>query len=331
MSPNRPAAGNPLQALREAKPTDGETVEQQGSLASSPKNSPAVPPPVAQGSPPAPAVSEGTDAPGALTEAAGQEELAEARSRSAISLHPTVQVPGYELLGVLGRGGMGVVYMARHKALGRLVALKMILNSDHADPRALARFRAEAESLARLQHPNIVQIFEVGDHEGRPYLALEYLDGGSLAAKLGLAPLSPREAARLIEMLAHAVHAAHQRQVVHRDLKPANVLLTADGTPKVTDFGLAKRLDAGPGLTQANAVMGTPSYMAPEQALGKASEVGPASDVYALGAILYECLAGRPPFRAQRLWKLCNRSCPTTPSRRDGCNRGSRATWRGSA
>jgi serine/threonine-protein kinase len=202
------------------------------------------------------------------------------------------------MLGVLGRGGMGVVYKARHRALGRLVALKMILSGNHADPLELARFRVEAEALARLQHPNIVQIFEVGDHEGRPFFALEFVEGGNLAAKLGGVPLPPREAARMIETLARAVHAAHERKVIHRDLKPANVLLTPDGTPKVTDFGLAKRLDAGSDLTQANAVMGTPSYMAPELALGKAAEVGPAADVYALGALLYEALTGRPPFRA---------------------------------
>jgi len=205
-------------------------------------------------------------------------------------------VPGYEILGVLGRGGMGVVYKARHSALHRLVALKMILNSDHADPLELARFRAEADALAQLQHPNIIQIFEVGECAGRPFLALEYLEGGSLAAKLAESPLPPPEAARLVETLAHAIHAAHLRHIIHRDLKPANVLLTADGAPKITDFGLAKRLDAGPGLTRTNAVMGTPSYMAPEQASGKTAEIGPAADVYALGALLYEALTGRPPF-----------------------------------
>ncbi len=318
MNPNRPDMSDPQPAPQEAKPADRETVDLQASPAANSEKSPAAPPA---------AIPKGTDRPDAFTLAAGQDLLAEARSRSAISLHPSVQVPGYEVLGVLGRGGMGVVYMARHKALGRLVALKMILNSDHADPLELARFRTEAESLARLQHPNIVQIFEVGEHEGRPYLALEYLEGGSLAARLSKAPLSPREAARMLETLAHAVDAAHQRQVIHRDLKPANVLLTADGTPKVTDFGLAKRLDAGAGLTQTNALMGTPSYMAPEQALSKAAEVGPASDVYALGAILYECLTGRPPFRARRSWKPCNRSRPKTPSRRAGCNRGPHAIW----
>jgi Protein kinase domain len=245
-----------------------------------------------------PAASEKeTAASSDFTQVAGQEVREAARLQSTLSAPPKIKIPGYEILGILGQGGMGVVYKARHLALDRLVALKMILNSDHSDTLELARFHAEAEALARLQHPNIVQIFEVGEHEGRPYLALEYLDGGSLAAKLGGAPLPPRQAARIMEALAHAVHAAHLRRVVHRDLKPANVLLTTDGIPKVTDFGLAKRLDVGAGLTQTNAIMGTPSYMAPEQAAGKTAEIGPAADVYALGAILYESLTGRPPFR----------------------------------
>jgi eukaryotic-like serine/threonine-protein kinase len=152
--------------------------------------------------------------------------------------------------------------------------------------------------VARLQHPNIVQIFEVGEHDGHPYFSLEFVDGGSLAQKLDGTPLPPQQAARLVETLARAMHAAHQAGVVHRDLKPANVLLTADGTPKITDFGLAKKLDSDAGQTQSGAIMGTPSYMAPEQAGGKSKEIGPAADTYALGAILYELLTGRPPFKA---------------------------------
>jgi WD40 repeat protein len=210
----------------------------------------------------------------------------------------------YELLDELGRGGMGVVYRARQGKLNRLVALKMILAGEYAGERDVARFRTEAEAVARLQHPNIVQIFEVGEHDGHPYFSLEFVDGGSLAQKLDGTPLPPQQAARLVETLARAMHAAHQAGVVHRDLKPANVLLTADGTPKITDFGLAKKVGGEPGastpggLTGSNAIMGTPSYMAPEQAGGDSKKVGPVADVYALGAILYELLTGRPPFKA---------------------------------
>jgi WD40 repeat protein len=208
-------------------------------------------------------------------------------------------VAGYEIEGVLGRGGMGVVYRARQSSLKRLVALKMILAGAHAGDRDLTRFRSEAEAVAQLRHPNIVQIYEVGEQDGLPYFSLEHLPGGSLAQQLNGIPWPARRAAELVEVLAGAVHAAHQQGIVHRDLKPANVLLAEDGTPKVTDFGLAKRLDAASGQTQSGAIVGTPSYMAPEQASGRGKEVGPAADVYALGAILYELLTGRPPFRAE--------------------------------
>jgi WD40 repeat protein/tRNA A-37 threonylcarbamoyl transferase component Bud32 len=208
-----------------------------------------------------------------------------------------VSMPGYEVLGVLGQGGMGVVYKARQQALNRVVALKMILHAEHAGADLRERFRIEAEALARLQHPNIVQIHEVGEHNGLPYFALEFCAGGSLDDHLDGTPWPPAKAAALVETLARAVHAAHRANVIHRDLKPANVLLNAEGQPKITDFGLAKKLDEQ-GKTQTGAVMGTPSYMAPEQAGGKPREVGPAADVYALGAILYELLVGRPPFRA---------------------------------
>jgi eukaryotic-like serine/threonine-protein kinase len=209
-----------------------------------------------------------------------------------------VHVPGYEVLRELGRGGMGVVYQARHLQLGRVVALKMVLAGGHASAADLSRFRTEAEAVARLQHPNIVQIFEVGEYGGLPFFSLEYCDGGNLDRKLSGTPLPPKEAASLARTLARAMQAAHEKGVVHRDLKPANVLLTADGEPKITDFGLAKRLDDASGQTQTGVILGTPSYMAPEQAAGRAREVGPAADVYALGAILYELLTGRPPFRA---------------------------------
>jgi WD40 repeat protein len=210
-----------------------------------------------------------------------------------------VVVPGYEILGELGRGGMGVVYQARQVSLNRVVALKMILAGGHAGQTELARFRGEAEALACLQHPNIVQIFETGQAGGFPFLSLEFVAGGSLAAQLDGTPWAPAEAAELVEDLARAVHAAHQRGIVHRDLKPGNVLLTAQGIPKITDFGLAKRLDSETARTQSGAILGTPSYMAPEQAEGKRAEIGPAADVYALGAILYELLTGHPPFQAE--------------------------------
>ncbi len=207
-------------------------------------------------------------------------------------------VPGYEILGILGRGGMGVVYKARQISLDRVVALKMVLAGAHAGPQELGRFRTEAEAVARLQHPNIVQIYEVGEQEGRPYFSLEYVDGGSLAQKLDKAPLPPREAAGVIEMLARAIDAAHRANIVHRDLKPGNVLLTRDGVPKITDFGLAKRLDSARSQTKTGSVLGTPCYMAPEQAGGKIRQIGPATDIYALGAMLYEMLTCRPPFQA---------------------------------
>jgi WD40 repeat protein/serine/threonine protein kinase len=206
-------------------------------------------------------------------------------------------VPGYELLGVLGKGGMGIVYKARQRGLGRVVALKMILHADHADEEERQRFQTEAEAVARLQHPNIVQIHEVGEHKGLPYFSLEFCPGGGLADKLNGTPLTPQEAARLVQTLAVAMQAAHDKDLLHRDLKPANVLLAEDGTLKITDFGLAKKLGEQ-GQTPTGAVIGTPSYMAPEQASGKSKELGPACDIYALGAILYECLTGRPPFKA---------------------------------
>lgn len=240
------------------------------------------------------------------------------------------RVGNYEILGEIGRGGMGVVYKARQVGLNRLVALKMILTGADAGPHERARFRTEADAAARLQHPNIVQIYEVGEHDGRPFLSLQIVDGGSLDELLTGTPWPAAESARLVQTLARAIHHAHQQGIVHRDLKPANILLSdqqsrADrggdsslsatnrsGTslaasrldssvPKITDFGLARRLlpdgKTRSGPTVSGAIVGTPAYMAPEQATGDSKEIGPATDVYALGAILYELLTGRPPFQ----------------------------------
>jgi eukaryotic-like serine/threonine-protein kinase len=211
---------------------------------------------------------------------------------------PLPKMPGFEILERLGSGGMGVVYKARDTSLDRLVAIKFILSGVHAGPKERKRFYDEAQVVARLEHPNIVQIYEIGEAEGWPYITLQYLEGGSLAQKLNGDPQLPGEAAKLVETLARATQAAHQRGIVHRDLKPGNVLLTADGTPKIADFGLAKRINGPETQTVSGTVMGTPSYMAPEQAHGTKDLVGPAADIHALGAILYELLTGWPPYKS---------------------------------
>jgi tetratricopeptide (TPR) repeat protein len=213
----------------------------------------------------------------------------------AAPLSPT-SIPGYEILAEIGRGGMGLVYRALDLRLGRIVAIKTIAQGEFATMEQRERFRAEAQAVARLHHPNIITIHAIDEHDHRPYLSLEFAAGGSLAQRLAEKPMAPREAADMLETLARAVYAAHQAGVVHRDLKPSNVFLTAEGTPKIADFGLAKLLDSDSGRTLSGQIVGTPSYMAPEQAEGHSKRVGPAADVYALGAILYHALTGRPPF-----------------------------------
>src|SRR5262249_25225230 len=252
-------------------------------------------------------------------------------------------VPGYEIECALGRGGMGVVYKARQIGLNRTVALKMVSPARLDDPRKRVRFLAEAEAVAAVRHPNVVQVYEFGQTDGRPYLAMEFLNGGTLSDRIRQhGRLDPREAAEVVEKVAQGVEAAHLQGVVHRDLKSANILFAsaecgarnaelktqAPGSnsggshsalrtahsalqPKVTDFGIAKR--GGIDLTVTGAVLGTPAYMAPEQAKGEGKFAGPAADIYALGVILYECLTGRPPFTGVDTWEVLRRVATETP------------------
>jgi serine/threonine-protein kinase len=204
----------------------------------------------------------------------------------------------FELVEEIGRGGMGVVYKAWEKSLKRFVALKMVLRGEHASGADLARFRGEAQSAAGLTHPNIVPVYKVDSENGQAYFSMKYVEGQTLAERIKAGPLSPRDAARYLAAVSRAVHHAHQKGILHRDLKPANVLIDGDDQPLVTDFGLAKRVEGGVSLTGTGAIVGTPSYMAPEQAAGNHGNPGPAADIYSLGAILYELLTGRPPFLA---------------------------------
>ena len=243
-------------------------------------------------------------------------ETADAASRLA---QHTTGTPGefgdYELLGKIGEGGMGIVFRARQKSLGRIVALKMIQRGALASASDVARFRAEAAAAAHLEHPQIVPVYEVGQHDGQPYFSMKYVAGTTLAKMLAEGPLAPRETATLLLPVCRAIAHAHQQGIIHRDLKPSNILIDADGRALVGDFGLAKRVavDGEPrsppfarggdpksieALTRTGAILGTPSFMSPEQAAGSRGTVGPASDIYSLGAILYQCLTGRPPFQA---------------------------------
>jgi tetratricopeptide (TPR) repeat protein len=223
-------------------------------------------------------------------------------------------VKGYELLEELGRGGMGVVFRARHVRLNRVVALKVILSGAFASPAELRRFRAEAEAAAQLDHPHIVPLYEAGEQDGLPYFSMKLIEGSRLSAHVRRLCRDPRAAMRLLVRVARAIHHAHQRGVIHRDLKPANILVDAGGEPHVTDFGLAGRVGAGAGVTQSGTVVGTPSYMAPEQAAGGAKSLTTAADVYSLGAILYELAAGRPPFcadtAAATIRQVCDEQAP---------------------
>jgi tRNA A-37 threonylcarbamoyl transferase component Bud32 len=207
-------------------------------------------------------------------------------------------VGDYQLLEEIGRGGMGVVYKARQLSLGRITALKMLTQGELASDVERSRFQSEAESVARLDHPAIVPVYEIGQHEGHPFFSMKLIEGRTLAVHLADGPIPPREAARILAEVARGIHAAHQQGVLHRDLKPSNILLDHQMRPHVADFGLAKRMVGDASLTRTGAVLGTPSYMSPEQAAGSRGEITPASDVYSLGTILYQMLIGRPPFQA---------------------------------
>ncbi len=233
----------------------------------------------------APTVSHGTDG--------GASE-----SDSFLLLHSLPVVPGHELLSALGRGGMGIVFKARQVALNRIVALKMIWGSGAVRPEARTRFRREAEAVALLDHPNIVPIYEVGDSDGHPYFSMKLIEGGNLGQRIELHRRQPRQGAQVVARVARAVHHAHQRGILHRDLKPGNILLDSQGEPHVTDFGLARRVEGEETLTQTGAIVGTPAYMAPEQARSEKA-LSVATDVWGLGAILYELLTGDPPFQGE--------------------------------
>lgn len=231
------------------------------------------------------------------TSHAAAQVVAQSGTVPAASVPPVGVVGECELLEELGSGGMGVVYKARHRRLDRIVALKMLRAGAATSQAELVRFRQEAVSAARLDHPNVVPVYEVGEHDGRPYFTMQYVAGKTLAQRLADGPMPPREAASLLLPICEAVQAAHSRGILHRDLKPSNILIDADGRPLVSDFGLAKRVEDDSSLTHTGAILGTPTHMAPEQAAGSRGQIGPRSDVYSLGVILYQMLTGRPPLQ----------------------------------
>src|SRR5262245_25325723 len=219
----------------------------------------------------------------------------------------------YDLVDEIARGGMGVVYKARQRSLNRIVAVKMILAGPLAGKEFVQRFRTESAAAAILQHPNIVAIHDVGVHEGRHYFSMDYVEGRSLAQLVGQQPLAPARAARYVELIAAAIHYAHERGILHRDLKPSNVLIDANDQPRITDFGLARRLDGDSSLTMTGQVLGSPNFMPPEQAGAKRGKVSRPSDVYALGGILYYLLTARAPFQADSLEHLLSQVLNTEP------------------
>ena len=290
-----------------------------------------IPPPHQASPPPTILVSElslTSDGSGATTDFGSTGERGEPPTVAKSERFQGEKIASYDILAELGRGGMGVVYKAQDRRLKRLVALKVVLAGGHAGATERLRFQVEVEAAARLQHPNIVQVYEVGEEDGRPFMAMEYCPGGSLEDRIRDRPQPPREAAGMVATLADCAAPRPPAGVIHRDIKPANVLLADDGTLKVTDFGLAKRLDEADGLTQTGAIMGSLGYMAPEQAAGRTREATPSTDVYSLGAVLYKLLSGRVPSTARAKWRRSFRSSRGNRSRSrcssPGCPRTSR-------
>jgi len=234
---------------------------------------------------------------GLALRAGGETEVVPRPEKSGTT-HTGSVFGNYDVLGQIGQGGMGVVYLARQRGLGRVVALKLLLAGSRATEAEIKRFHTEAKAAANLKHPNVVSIHEVGEHHGQHYFSMDYIEGRSLAEVISRTPLPAERAARYVKIIAEAIHYAHEHGILHRDLKPHNVLIDAQDEPRITDFGLARQIDVESDLTLSGVVLGTPSYMPPEQAAGKRREIGRASDVYSLGAILYDLITGRPPFRA---------------------------------